>query len=79
MEPIDVEDGVYTGGFDTEGYRLEITSDGGATKITKNENRPPDIDALKMLIGQFLKANGRPVPSDDLQELLAVCENYMIS
>lgn len=77
LEPVDVEDAVYGVAFDPTGRRYRIGVEAGKVVFSPDE-RPPDPEALKTLVIEFLRSIGTfTVVTDDLASLLKQCEPFV--
>ncbi len=74
LEPIDVQDGVYTAAYGPNGEPHRISTDGLRVTITELDDRSQP-DALKALLLRYLAAMGETAnDTDGLVSLLAQCE-----
>jgi hypothetical protein len=78
LEPIDVADKIYKG-FDAEGRKLKIETDGVKVLIFTDEQEPVHANELEALLRDFLKAKSEAAGSDstcNLPSLVEVCKKF---
>jgi hypothetical protein len=78
LEAIDVEDGVYTAAYGTNGEPYRISSKGNRVAIIPIEGEQPKVEELRSLLFNFLKGVKRPYSQEEsLQILLQKCGSYI--
>ncbi len=78
LEPIDVENGVYTAAYGPDGSAYRIGVKDGRVTIAPDPGQPPQPDTLKALLLTFLAAVGSPArQNEDLPALLERCAAHL--